>query len=317
MSKQTNTSRLTEAAFMTGIMVIISLLGSFLFDLIFFVYPIPAIILAKKQDYKISILALIAAALIAFVLGLQIGLYYILLFSPLAATMAILISKNKKPFIVVITSAMVYIISFIIMIIILQVIMGISFVDSIKEIFTEAVNIQKSILGNFQEAQLNTAEFEALYNQLIEVGITIIPAVIISIAVFISVINYSIAYKLSKRLKIDIVPIKDFSQFKLPNNFLVGILIIIIGMWILKSLNYANYDNMYINIFYLALILVIVQGLSLIKYMFKKYNIKKGFGILIALLIFIMPILLYGIILLGISEIIFDFRRLRKRGGKK
>lgn len=316
MDKNIKTSSLTEAAFITGILVIFSLIGTFIFSVTDFIYPIPIIILAKRKGYRVSLLALIAAALIiTMLLGIQVGIYYIVLFSPVAAVMAFLISKNKKPSIVLAAGTVSYIISFVLMIMISQVIVGVNFVDQIKEIFTQSLNIQESLFENFKSLQIDIEDFKESYNQLLEMTIIIIPAVIILMSAAMTAINYFIVYKLSKRLKINVIPINDFSKFKLPNNLYIGILIILIGMVILKQINYPNYQNLYTNIIFLIMMLMFVQGLALIRYLFIKYKLSKVIRIIIVVLIFLNPIIFNGVMIVGAAETLFDFRKLRRKRG--
>ncbi|HKM00611.1 MAG TPA: hypothetical protein VJ083_01015, partial [Sedimentibacter sp.] len=63
MNRNLKTSSITEAAMITGILVVIAYLSSFVSILMFF-YPTPAIILGKRKGLKYASLALIASDLI-------------------------------------------------------------------------------------------------------------------------------------------------------------------------------------------------------------------------------------------------------------
>lgn len=84
MNRNPKTSNITEAAMITGMLVIIAYLSSFITIVMFF-YPTPAIILGKRKGLKYSALALTASDLIiSMLLGLQTGLIFFLLYTPFA-----------------------------------------------------------------------------------------------------------------------------------------------------------------------------------------------------------------------------------------
>ncbi len=307
------TNRLTDGALITGIMVIFSLIGTFVLP-IDIIYPLPAIILAKRHDFKISLMAIISAiAITTMIIGVQAGLYYICLYAPISSVMAFLISKDKKPSFVISAGTITFILSFILIIFLMQLIMGVSFTEQMEGVFKETFGLQESIISKFGSIQGDTELLKETYNTLIETIFNIIPAMIIISSLALSALNYLISYKFSRRLKIDIKPLEDFSKFSLPDNFSIGMLIIIVCMLLLRNTNFVNYDILYINMVYLLSMVFFIQGLALVRFLFIKYKVSKGIKILVVISFFLIPIVFTIIIFMGVAEILFDFRKLRRR----
>ena len=307
------TTRLTEGALITGIMVIFSLIGTFVLP-IDIIYPLPAIILAKRHDFKISLMAIISAiAITTMILGVQAGLYYFCLYAPLSAVMAFLISKDKKPSLVISAGTLTYILSFVLIILLMQSIMGVSFTDQMEEVFKETFGLQESIMSKFGSLQGDTELMKETYDKLLKTILNIIPAMIIIASLAMAALNYLVSYKLSRKLRINIKPIEDFSKFSLPDNFSIGILIIIVCMLLLKNTNFVNYNILYMNLVYLLSMVFLIQGLALVRFLFIKYKVSKGLKVLIVILFFIMPVIATAIIIMGVAETLFDFRKLRRR----
>lgn len=313
MNKNVKTTRLTEAALMTGIMVIASIIGNIL-PIIDIIYPLPAIILAKRHDYKASIMSLVVAAIIIpMILGLHTGIYYIALYSPLAAVMAFLIAKDKQPSLVILSGTIAFILGLVAMVIVLQTVMGINIIDQLHEISLNSFDAQQNFMSKLGMLGENTDKVQDTYEQLIQVILTIIPAMIIAMSAAMATLNYLVVSKLSRKLNIKIIQPGEFSKLKFPDNFSLGILVIMILMWILSNLNFQNYDNLYINILYIGIMLFFIQGLAVMKYLLIKYNLNRGLRIFIIITIFLFPIFTYTTILMGLIEAIFDFRRLKRR----
>ena len=96
MNRNLKTSNITESAMITGILVIIAYLSSFITLLMFF-YPTPAIILGKRKGLKYSLLSLIASDLIiSMLLGLQTGLVFLILYTPMALALTYGVCRNEE-----------------------------------------------------------------------------------------------------------------------------------------------------------------------------------------------------------------------------
>ncbi|MDD2396987.1 MAG: DUF2232 domain-containing protein, partial [Tissierellia bacterium] len=113
MNRNSKTSNITESAMITGILVIIAYLSSFITLLMFF-YPTPAIILGKRKGLKYSILALIASDLIiSMLLGVQTGLVFLILYTPLAVALTYGICRDEDANKTILFGTAAYMISFV------------------------------------------------------------------------------------------------------------------------------------------------------------------------------------------------------------
>jgi uncharacterized protein YybS (DUF2232 family) len=55
--------------------------------------------------------------------------------------------------------------------------------------------------------------------------------------------------------------------------------------------------------------LIIIQGLAFAFYIIHQKSLAKGLGVLVVILTFMIPIVRYIIMLLGITDLGFDFRK--------
>ena len=313
LSRNSQTSRLTESAFIAGILLIFAIVGTLIFPFIDYIYALPAIILAKRHDFKASIMALVTAGIIATILlGVQAGLYYLVLYTPMAATMSYFIDKDKKPSMTIAFSGLAYLVSFIILLFIMQLFLGLNLIEYVTEAFQQSFEIQEGLFSRFDLLQDQLQQSQEMYENMMNLVIMIMPGILIATSLSMVVINYFVAQKIGKRLKARIRPLGDFKNFKLPNNIVVGMLVIS-GLTILVGqFNIVDYDTLSANILFLFQIVFFIQGLALVRFLMDKYNINRFLRVLIIIFIIINPAFSLSVIVAGLADVLFDFRKLKE-----
>jgi uncharacterized protein YybS (DUF2232 family) len=313
LNRNLKTKRLTDAALTTSILAIFAMIGSFLFPYIDFIYPLPAILLAKRQDWKISALALVAASIIIFILTgmVQTSLYYLVLYTPMAAVMCYFISKDDRPWKSIIFGGVAYLLSFVVMILLMQAFIGVDFVDQIRETFIEGMNIQESLFSNFEGMEDQLEATRTMYETMMEAMVLLMPGIIIISALAMSSINYMASVRMGRRLKVKIVPIGRFSHFRLPNNIAIGILIFMGGTYIISITNFINSDALTANLVFMFQIMFFIQGLAVVRYMMDRYKVSKLLRVIFMIFIIFNSYLMLATTFLGLFDQMLDFRKLK------
>ncbi len=313
MSRNSQTSRLTESAFIAGILLIFAIIGTLIFPFIDYIYALPAIILAKRHDYKAAIMALVTAGIIATILlGVQAGLYYLVLYTPMAATMSYFIDKDRKPAMTIAFSGLAYLISFIILLFIMQLFLGLNLIEYVTEAFQQSFEMQEGLFSNFEGFQDQLESSREMYDNMLELIIMIMPGILIATSLSMVVINYLVAQKIGKRLKARIRPLGNFKNFKLPNNIVLGMLVIFGLTMLVGQFNIVDYETLSANVLFLFQIVLFIQGLALVRFLMDKYNINRFLRVLIIIFIIINPAFSLAVILAGIADVLFDFRKLKE-----
>lgn len=316
MKKDNNKmKKVIEILLIVSIATVLMLLGIYYMPLQFliFLYGIPFVVIGIKYEINISIISMILST---FVIGLLTdklsGLFLLIIFLPLNISLIYTIKSRKKPLEIMAISTVVLIVSFFVIFSIIGDMTGVSIVNQIEEFLTHALNTQLELL---EEMDLSSYEMfklkDTMEDKLKEV-LLIIPSTIMIFSLIMTYINYTISVLILRKLGYGIVYIPQFSRFKLPNNILLGIGIMFLGTFILKIFELFHYETIFINITLLASFVFFIQGLAVIDYKLKAKN-RNWFLRLLALLFFIILIPLGSIItFLGVLDIIFDFRGIRK-----
>jgi len=313
LSRNSQTSRLTESAFIAGILLIFAIVGTLIFPFIDYIYALPAIVLAKRQDYKAAIMALVTAGVVATILlGVQAGLYYLVLYTPMASTMSYFIDKDKKPAVTIAFSGLAYLVSFIILLFIMQLFLGLNLIEYVTEAFQQSFEIQEGLFSRFDLFQDQLQQSQEMYENMMNLVIMIMPGILIATSLSMVVINYLVAQKIGKRLKAKIRPLGDFKNFRLPNNIVLGMLVIFGLTMLAGQFNIVDYDTLSANILFLFQIVFFIQGLALVRFLMDKYNVNRFLRVLIIIFVVINPAFSLVVIISGIADILFDFRKLKE-----
>ena len=256
MNRNNKTSNITESAMITGILVVIAFLSSF-FSIVMFFYPTPVIILAKRKGIKYASLSLLAAdIIISIFMGITDGLMFLILYTPFALALAYGVYRDENADKTILYGAAAYMVSFVVLILLMNVLMGVNFVDQMKDIYSESYDMTEEMLSNVPGAMDPDKTDEALkalgdYRQMTEFLISnLFPAMIIFASALASYVNYMIAVKFSKRFSIDIKKHESLSHFSFPRTFIVAMAVLLLISYLLKALKF-NSEVIQLNLFYI------------------------------------------------------------------
>ncbi len=79
----------------------------------------------------------------------------------------------------------------------------------------------------------------------------------------------------------------------------------------LLGIDFGNFEVLLLNLRMLALFFIIVQGVGVISYFLNKRGVKGILFTIIIGLFIAMPILNFALVLIGVLDLIMDFRKLR------
>ena len=272
MNRNSKTSNITESAMITGILVIIAYLSSFITLLMFF-YPTPAIILGKRKGLKYSILALIASDLIiSMLLGVHTGLVFLILYTPLAVALTYGICRDEDANKTILFGTAAYMISFVLYILFLNFIMSINFIERVAEMYDQSFEMTRGLFDNIPD-QLRTEQFEQYISDIEKIApmmnyivTSVFPAVLIAASVITSYINYIVASKFAVRFSINVKQHEGIGYFSFPRNFMISMAGLLLLSFLLGLLN-INVEIIQLNLFIIVFIAMLLQGVAVLKFL--------------------------------------------------
>lgn len=294
-------------------MTLYALSGLVAFPILLIFFPIVSIYIGYKRGIVQSIFSSLIVSIIAgFIIDIYAGILLLILFLPISLVIIYGLKTRRRPVEILSSSSVVFFISILLLLGYIQNSTGINFINIIEDIFGQTLNVQ---LGLFEEMGLTN--YEVLkYKDFFESGYKyftwILPSILILSSMLVSFINYYLSVLILRKSGIGIVTIPRFSKFKLPNNFIPGIIIMFITVYIFKSMNLPHYDTLFLNVAVFIYFMFVIQGLSVIDF----YLVKAKLNLVLrSILIFVISVaapLGTIISIIGVTDTIFDFRRLKK-----
>ena len=318
MNRNSKTSNITESAMITGILVIIAYLSSFITLLMFF-YPTPAIILGKRKGLKYSVLALMASDLIiSMLLGVQTGLVFLILYTPLAVALTYGICRDEDANKTILFGTAAYMISFVLYILFLNFIMDINFIERVAEMYDQSFEMTRGLFDNIPD-QLRTEQFEQYISDIEKIApmmnyivTSVFPAVLIAASVITSYINYIVASKFAVRFSINVKQHEGIGYFSFPRNFMISMAGLLLLSFLLGLFN-INVEIIQLNLFIIVFIAMLLQGVAVLKFLIDKSKMSKFARNLIFVIIILMSIsfsIIYAII--GLVDLTIDLRKINR-----
>jgi len=307
------TTRITETAIITTLMAIFVIVGLYILPIIIMLFPIPFVILGVRHGIKYNILSIIASSLVVSILiDILTGAFVFILFGLLAILLAYMIRRKYKPTEIIVGATGVSLITTLLTINIIGYITGISFVDQINASFAEVIQMQLNMTKDMGLSSYELSQIREIFRTTMEYMIIIIPATIIISSLFTAYINYWVSGAVLKRLGHKTVPIPKFIHLRLPNNIILGTAVIFLATALTRLLKIFYYNTIFINVVILVSFVFFIQGLAVIVYLMNRVKMNKFLkGILIFLIIINIP-LSFIISFIGVLDVIFDFRKLKK-----
>ena len=318
MNRNLKTSNITESAMITGILVIIAYLSSFITLLMFF-YPAPAIILGRRKGFKYSILALIASDLIiSMLLGIQTGLAFLLLYTPLAIALTYGVCRDEDANKTILYGSAAYMISFVIYILLLDLILGINFIERVAEMYDQSFEMSRGLFDNIPD-QYRTDQIDRYIKDIEEMApmmnyiiTNIFPAVLIAASVITSYINYVVASKFALRFSINVKQHEGIGYFTFPRNFMIAMAGLLLLSFLLNLLN-INVGIIQLNLFIIIFMAMLLQGFAVMKFFIDRSSLGRFARNLIMVIIVFMATsfsVVYSI--LGLIDLTVNLRKINR-----
>lgn len=317
MNRNFKTSSITESAMITGILVILAYLSNF-FSIVMFFYPTPAIILAKRKGIKYAILSLIASdILVSMLLGIQTGMIFLILYTPLAVALAYGVCKDEDANKTILYGSAAYMVSFVALILFMNAIMGINFIQQMTEMYDESINIMKEMVSNMP-AGTNSANTEQMIKTFDELGTTmnfiitnVFPAILVVASVVTSYVNYLVASKFARRFSISIRQHEGLSHFSFPRTFMVAMAGLLVLSFVLNFFK-INVNLIQVNLFMIVYAAMFFQGFAVLKFFLMKSSINKTLRtIILAMVIFMSPGFAQILSVIGLVDLAIDLRKIK------
>ncbi|SHJ93558.1 YybS family protein [Paramaledivibacter caminithermalis] len=313
MNTRNKISALIESALITAIAVVFTLIGlyiPFLTILLMFM-PLPFIIIGAKNGFKYCILSLVAATIIIGSLTDPLTAMFFLIIGGLTSILIVYMIQKKYSFtLIIFFGSIALTVSVIISFALFTKVIGLNPLEILENNFARIRDIYKGFSGipSVDSAQLD--QMLKLLDQMTDLILLIFPSIIIITCVFTTYINYIVSGAILRKIGFAIGKPNKLSYFKLPSNFIMGTLVIVILTLVANKFNIIKSDALNINIGILFQEIFTLQGLAVVSFFLQKNKLRDVSRRIILVLIYFIPIAKGISFFLGFFDVIFNVRKL-------
>lgn len=291
---------------------ILTLIGLHSLQFILILFPV-LFIVNIIQDGLSEGLAnmLMTLVIISIVESIPMGIFLAIAFVPFTIIISLLIKKRKGNVNILGYSSVAFFGSILFMMLIIK-LTGTDIVKLIEESSREVLDMQleafKNLgLGNY-ELFIRTEMLEDRYKYVL----LVIPATLLILSSIASYINYLLSGIILDRLGIKIVNIPRFSKLKLPENIIIGVILMFAVTFIAGQLGFIYYETVFINIGVLLMMGFFIQGLSVADFFLNRLKMKPIFKVIFYIIFLFNPAMIPLVTMLGIVDVVLDLRKIRK-----
>ncbi len=317
MNTRKKTSAMVESALITAIAVVFALAGiyiPFLTVLLLFL-PVPFIIIGAKNGCKYSVLSLVVTTFMmgGFMDPLRALLFFITVGS-VSIVIGYMIEKKYSLSLTILAGSISAVMSSMIFFALMPQIFGYGPIEILQSAFQQSremyeglINMSGAETDLVQEMLTRIEQMETLY-------LLIFPTSIILSSIATTYINYLTSGIILRRIGFSVPTPKSFAYFRLPKNFMMGALVIVILTYVATRFSIVKSDALNANVVYLFQVIFVMLGLSVVSFFLEKKGIGKVLRRVILVFIFLNPIFYLILFFIGLADAIMNIRKLENQG---
>ena len=311
--KKNRTKAFLESFLMIGLGTLYILLGINYIPIINILYPVFFVILGVRNGIEYNAVSIIISALLvgAFVDNYTC-LFILIAFAPFSIVLNYMIVKRKKASETIIASTITLLVSYVLALTLLSKIAGVTFINELEDSLQLVLKGQLDLLNEMGLSSYQMYETKGLLESMYEYLVLIVPSIIIMFSAIAAYLNSLISILILRKLGYGISQVPKISNFRLPNNIILGMFVIYAGVFLLKFLKIFYYETIFMNVSVLISFVLFLQGLSVIIYFLNRSRLHPAIRFIFIILLIISIPLSAIISIVGFLDIIFNFRGIKK-----
>ena len=314
-----DTKHLTEGAILTGIFLVLAFLSYFtpLFLFAFIVLPVPFVVLYARTNWRVLLLSAIAGFIILFsLLDPLISFKMSLLALLVGGALGYAFKKSWPASRLLIAGTIAFLGVFLVKLLFFQVVLGINLLEVIMTGLKEAAEAQAAFLEGMEAPEGQIQDVRDITDLLRENIPVFLPATLLMASTVLGYFQVVINRGILNKLGYKTASFPPFANWRFPQFF--AWYYVIATVILLFQPNLSGYiGRVAANLFTVTNYILLLQGITLV-YWFLKINrsLHKVFSIFIILVLLAIPPLNMVVILLGLSDQLFNIRKfIESRGG--
>jgi uncharacterized protein YybS (DUF2232 family) len=270
---------------------------------------LPFIYFSWKNDWKGISVFLVAATIISLIVGTVLAVPFTILFGTTGIALGYLSQKNKSRTTILMVASLVFLINVLIQYGAAVVLFEFNFIKETTQMMQQSFEASFKMLGAVGQSTTEVEKLKEQMDTMLKSIQTLLPSMLVmgsfGMVFFLQLINFPIL----KRFGFKFPQWKPFRELSLPKSILWYYLITALLSIVLRPEEGTYIHTALWNLSYILQILLVVQGLSFVYFYSHLKGWPKVVSIMATVFLFLIPLILYIIRILGIIDLGFDLRK--------
>ena len=286
--------------------VYVPLIGMF----VEFFCAVPLAVLTVRQGKGKGITALVVTfLLLSILIGPVMALRLVLSFGVCGVVLGLCVRKNFDAVGIFFTTLMIASAAQVLSLALLLAVMDVNFIETqinlLRESFAESFNMYEAM--GVDKAQIAAAKEQV--EPALQTLAMLIPTLIMLSALVNTVAVWLTSRWIFPKLQMKLPTFPPFAQWKFPAVFLYVAAFGALGMYWGFTRGWTNIYEVALNLTVVAMLIGLVQGLSLMSFLFDRYKLSKFLRVAFYIMVLLNMFFVQLVAITGLIDMMFDYRK--------
>lgn len=312
------TSAMVEAGILAAIAIVMALISMYvpvLGAFVNFLWPLPIVICGCRHGFKWSVMTLLVATIIIAMIISPINAFFLAaIFGLLGLILGECMRRHLPPMQMMLYGSIGAVLALIINIVLSFLVLGI---DPIEMIFTSFHESLGQLAAYYREHGMGEEEIKKIvdgYAEMLRMMRVIMPGAFLLCAPIMAFVNYIAAKKILTKLGESFTDFPPFVKLQVPGWVLwpYGISLLTVTYFYQTDQSSWLY-TLSVNVQTVCSFVLVLQGIVLLYWFVESKGKPRWWANLATALLFVIPLFSQIIVYVGAFDMVFDFRKIRKR----
>ena len=312
------TSAMVEAGILAAVAIVMALISMYvpvLGAFVNFLWPLPIVICGCRHGFKWSIMTLLVATVIIAMIISPINAFFLAaIFGFLGLILGECMRRHLPPMQMMLYGSIGAVLALVINIVLSFLVLGI---DPIEMIFTSFHESLGQLAAYYREHGMGEEEIKKIvdgYAEMLRMMRVIMPGAFLLCAPIMAFVNYIAAKKILTKLGESFTDFPPFVKLQVPGWVLwpYGVSLLAVTYFYQTDPNSWLY-TLSVNVQTVCSFVLVLQGIVLLYWFVESKGKPRWWANLATALLFIIPLFSQIIVYVGAFDMVFDFRKIRKR----
>lgn len=312
------TSAMVEAGILAAVAIVMALISMYvpvLGAFINFLWPLPIVICGCRHGFKWSVMTLLVATVITAMIISPINAFFLAaIFGLLGLILGECMRRHLSPMQMMLYGSIGAVLALIINIVLSFVVLGI---DPIEMIFTSFHESLGQLAAYYREYGMSEEEIKKIvdgYAEMLRMMRVIMPGAFLLCAPIMAFVNYIAAKKILTKLGESFTDFPPFVKLQVPGWVLWPYGISLLAVTYFYQTDQSSWlYTLSVNVQTVCSFVLVLQGIVLLYWFVESKGKPRWWANLATALLFIIPLFSQIIVYVGAFDMVFDFRKIRKR----